>query len=96
MEDMLARRWRMLFLDARLARRIAPRVAQILHEQTGHDPALQAFVALCGQYVLDAGTDAEAHADADAGDRRAEEKTEEKASPAEAGHHDNKIRGLDA
>ena len=46
--------------------------------------------------MLDAGTDAEAHADADAGDRRAEEKTEEKASPAEAGHHDNKIRGLDA
>jgi glycerol-3-phosphate dehydrogenase len=51
-EDMLARRWRVLFLDARAAQTMAPRVAAILREETGIDPQLDAFVALCGQYQL--------------------------------------------
>ncbi|MFT4192602.1 MAG: glycerol-3-phosphate dehydrogenase/oxidase [Comamonas sp.] len=88
-EDMLARRWRMLFLDARLAGRIAPRVAQILHEQTGHDPQLQAFVTLCRQYLLDDGFEA----DVGHGDRRTEEKTGEVHLP-EVGLHENKTRGF--
>lgn len=49
-EDMLARRWRVLFLDSRLAEQMAPRVAQLLHEETGLDPQLDAFVALCRRY----------------------------------------------
>lgn len=51
-EDMLARRWRVLFLDARLAERMAPRVAQLLQEETGIDPVLAPFLALCRQYRL--------------------------------------------
>lgn len=51
-EDMLARRWRVLFLDARLAERLAPRVAQLLEQETGMDPALASFLALCRQYLL--------------------------------------------
>lgn len=53
-EDMLARRWRALFVDARAAQAMAPRVAEILREETGIDPQLTAFVALCQQYQLDA------------------------------------------
>ena len=51
-EDMLARRWRVLFLDARLAASMAPRVAELLRQETGIDPALPAFLALCQQYQL--------------------------------------------
>jgi len=51
-EDMLARRWRVLFLDARLAASMAPRVAELLQQETGIDPALPAFLALCQQYQL--------------------------------------------
>jgi glycerol-3-phosphate dehydrogenase len=51
-EDMLARRWRVLFLDARLAQQIAPRVAQILQEETGIDPQLDAFLSTSEQYIL--------------------------------------------
>lgn len=51
-EDMLARRWRALFLDARAAQAMAPRVAQLLQEETGMDPELQDFMALCRQYRL--------------------------------------------
>ena len=50
-EDVLARRWRLLFLDASLARSMAPQVATILKQETGADPALDAFVRLCGQYL---------------------------------------------
>lgn len=50
-EDVLARRSRLLFLDAALARELAPVVAAILREETGADPRLDAFVALCGQYL---------------------------------------------
>ena len=49
-EDMLARRWRVLFLDSRLAEQMAPRVAELLREETGLDPQLGAFVALCQRY----------------------------------------------
>lgn len=52
-EDMLARRWRMLFLDARKAKIAAPRVAEILHEETGIDPQLDAFTQLTERYILD-------------------------------------------
>ena len=49
-EDMLARRSRMLFLDARLAAELAPRVAAILQEELGRDPRLAEFLALAQQY----------------------------------------------
>ena len=52
-EDMLARRWRALFLDARQAARMAPAVAALLQEETGLDPRLDAFLELCQQYTLD-------------------------------------------
>lgn len=51
-EDMLARRWRVLFLDARLAEQLAPRVAQLLEQETGLDAELAPFLALCRQYRL--------------------------------------------
>jgi glycerol-3-phosphate dehydrogenase len=50
-EDVLARRSRLLFLDARRAASIAPAVAGLLHEETGVDPQLDAFAALAGQYA---------------------------------------------
>jgi glycerol-3-phosphate dehydrogenase len=51
-EDVLARRSRLLFLDAKQAVQLAPRVAQILQEETGQDPGLDSFVQLAGQYLL--------------------------------------------
>jgi glycerol-3-phosphate dehydrogenase len=51
-EDMLARRWRVLFLDARQAARMAPAVAALLQEETGLDPRLDAFLELCQRYTL--------------------------------------------
>ncbi|AVP56295.1 glycerol-3-phosphate dehydrogenase/oxidase [Pulveribacter suum] len=51
-EDVLARRARVLFLDARLAASLAPRVAQILAEELpGHDPQLAPFLELAHQYA---------------------------------------------
>ena len=50
-EDVLARRSRLLFLDARLAATLAPAVAEILHEETGIDPQTDAFLALAQLYV---------------------------------------------
>lgn len=50
-EDMLARRWRALFLDAAQAKTMANRVAEILLEETGIDPELDGFLALCDQYL---------------------------------------------
>ncbi len=50
-EDMLARRSRLLFLDARLAAALAPRVAEILAEETGLPTALPAFLSLAWQYT---------------------------------------------
>ena len=52
-EDMLARRWRALFLDARLAAKMAPAVAALLQEETGLDPQLLPFLDLCRRYTLD-------------------------------------------
>ena len=50
-EDMLARRWRVLFLDARLAATLAPAVAALLQQETDADPQLDAFLALAAQYL---------------------------------------------
>jgi glycerol-3-phosphate dehydrogenase len=51
-EDMLARRWRALFLDARQAANMAPAVAALLQEETGLEPRLEEFLALCQRYTL--------------------------------------------
>ena len=50
-EDVLARRSRMLFLDARLAKSVAAVVSSVLHQETGVDPGLTDFLALCDQYA---------------------------------------------
>jgi glycerol-3-phosphate dehydrogenase len=50
-EDVLARRSRLLFLDARKAMELAPAVAGILREELGADPHLEAFLALAQQYL---------------------------------------------
>lgn len=50
-EDVLARRSRLLFLDARLAAAIAPAVSQIIAEETGQDPGLATFMTLAAHYT---------------------------------------------
>ena len=50
-EDIFARRSRLLFLDAALARSMAAKVSDLLLEETGFDPALQEFMTLCNQYL---------------------------------------------
>lgn len=50
-EDVLARRCRLLFLDARAAAAAAPRVAQLLHEETGRAVEVDSFVALAEHYA---------------------------------------------
>jgi len=50
-EDMLARRSRLLFLDAALAATLAPAVAEILQQETGLPPQTEAFLALAQQYL---------------------------------------------
>ena len=50
-EDVLARRSRLLFLDAALARTLAPAVAALLQQENGMDAKLQPFLALCDQYL---------------------------------------------
>ena len=50
-EDVLARRARILFLDARLAQSMAPSVAGILQSETGIDPGLSEFLELCEHYL---------------------------------------------
>lgn len=50
-EDVLARRSRLLFLDARLAAAVAPQVAEILRDETGLDPELDAFIELTRHYL---------------------------------------------
>jgi glycerol-3-phosphate dehydrogenase len=49
--DVLARRSRLLFLDAALAERAAARVAALLQEETGIDPQLETFLGLARQYL---------------------------------------------
>ena len=50
-EDLLARRSRLLFLDAAQAERIAPNVARLLMQETGVDPQLPAFEALARRFA---------------------------------------------
>lgn len=56
-EDVLARRWRVLFLDAAEAARLAPAVAAILAEELPGDPEMPAFLALCARYLPGASSD---------------------------------------
>ena len=49
-EDVLARRSRLLFLDARLAASLGDAVAKILQEETGQDPQLATFLDLAKRY----------------------------------------------
>lgn len=50
-EDVLARRSRLLFLDAALARSLAPAVAALLQQENGMEGQLKSFLALCDQYL---------------------------------------------
>ncbi|MDO5086723.1 MAG: glycerol-3-phosphate dehydrogenase/oxidase [Comamonadaceae bacterium] len=50
-EDVLARRSRLLFLDAAAAARAAPAVAALVQQETGCDAGLAAFEALARQYA---------------------------------------------
>lgn len=50
LDDVLARRVRLLFLDARVAASCATRVAEILHEELGTQPDLAGFLRLAAQY----------------------------------------------
>ncbi len=57
-EDVLARRTRILFLDARVALSLAPAVASLVAAELGFDQAwceaeIQAFEALAAAYILD-------------------------------------------
>jgi glycerol-3-phosphate dehydrogenase len=51
-EDVLARRSRLLFLDAQRAAKIAPAVGEILLSETGVDPDVPGFLKLVTQYTL--------------------------------------------
>jgi len=53
-EDMLARRSRLLFLDARAAAAIAQQVGAILQEETKLDPKTEEFKRLTEQYLCNA------------------------------------------
>ncbi len=50
-EDVLARRSRLLFLDAALAADVAQKVGAILQEETGENPQIADFRALCQKYL---------------------------------------------
>ena len=50
-EDVLARRWRALFLDARQAAAMGPSVARLMNEEGIADPHLDDFLALCEHYL---------------------------------------------
>jgi glycerol-3-phosphate dehydrogenase len=50
-EDVLARRSRLLFLDARLAAGMAGQVAAILADETGRDAASRSFEPLARRYL---------------------------------------------
>jgi glycerol-3-phosphate dehydrogenase len=52
-EDVLARRSRILFLDAAAARQAAQSVGEILQEEIETDPKVNEFENLCSQYLLD-------------------------------------------
>jgi glycerol-3-phosphate dehydrogenase len=66
-EDVLARRMRVLFLDARAAIDMAPAVAQLLAEELGRDEAwekeqIASFMKLANRYLLEAYYPAEVEA----------------------------------
>jgi glycerol-3-phosphate dehydrogenase len=48
---MLARRSRLLFLDAQLAASLAQQTATILQSETGVDPKIDEFALLARQYL---------------------------------------------
>lgn len=50
-EDLLARRWRLLFLDAQLAGSLAAAAGAILEQETGVDPQVGAFEKLARLYL---------------------------------------------
>jgi glycerol-3-phosphate dehydrogenase len=50
-EDVLARRSRLLFLDARLASTLAARVGEILFQETGLPPRVDDFLGLAQRYL---------------------------------------------
>ena len=50
-EDVLARRWRTLFLDARMAAAMAPAVLEIMESEGAKMPDLKGFLVLCNQYL---------------------------------------------
>jgi glycerol-3-phosphate dehydrogenase len=50
-EDVLARRWRLLFLEARRAEALAPEVGTILAQETGVDPQVAPFQELARSYL---------------------------------------------
>ncbi len=50
-EDVLARRWRLLFLDAAYAGALANEVGVVLREETGRDPKVQEFQDLAKLYL---------------------------------------------
>ncbi|WP_048438476.1 glycerol-3-phosphate dehydrogenase/oxidase [Caenimonas sp. SL110] len=50
-EDVLARRSRILFLDAKMAAQLSGRVAEVLKDETGGDPQLDAFIDLTRLYL---------------------------------------------
>ncbi|MFR3853857.1 MAG: glycerol-3-phosphate dehydrogenase C-terminal domain-containing protein, partial [Odoribacter splanchnicus] len=57
-EDILARRVRLLFLDARVAVEIAPEVARIIAQELGYNQAwieeqVREFTALSKHYILE-------------------------------------------
>ncbi|MDR7152783.1 glycerol-3-phosphate dehydrogenase [Hydrogenophaga palleronii] len=51
-EDVLSRRWRVLYLDAAAAAAMAPGVAAILREEGCPSTELEAFLALCRHHTL--------------------------------------------
>ena len=51
-EDVLARRSRLLFLDARQAMAVAPAVAKLLQEALGIEPRLSDFEDLVRKYQI--------------------------------------------
>ena len=57
-EDVLARRSRLLFLDAARAGGLAARVGRLLQEEGVDNPAVEAFEALAHQYATLGGPDA--------------------------------------
>jgi len=51
-EDVLARRSRLLFLDAQQAIDLAPEVGEIMRDELATDPQIQAFQGLAANYLL--------------------------------------------